>query len=92
MVEAQVTSHIVEPLTEGDFANAVFRLGTMHTRHPLLKEAEQRARVELAAAIIAYDEAPDFALAHRAGYIDLAVQKYAQALAAMLRGEYEEET
>ena len=77
---------------------AVFRLMMMRERHPDLGRREAEARLELAAAIIAMDEADEAAAAvtqgmpqrhtlHEQAAVERAKNAYAQALADLVRGD-----
>ncbi|PUB32535.1 hypothetical protein C8K30_1011061 [Promicromonospora sp. AC04] len=67
-----------------------FRLAVMAERHPALRRAEARARLRLAAAIQAMDEAGSVPGRHDLGEqaaVELASQRYSRALADLVRGE-----
>jgi len=87
-------------ITEEQHVNAVYRLGTMRERHRDLGRAEARAKVELAAAIIAWDNKREICEAAQAAgenprphdlqeqaTVEAALQTYGQVLADLLRGE-----
>lgn len=79
-------------LDDGQRIRAVARLGMMRDRHPELRAAEADARLALAAAIIAWDEAeqaqvPGRHTLHEQAAVNQASTAYAQALADLLRGE-----
>lgn len=79
---------------EAGRVGATYRMATMRERHAELGRAEAQARADLAAAIIAMDEACERAerepwmhsLREQAA-VELAKTRYAQALADLLRGE-----
>lgn len=69
---------------------ATYRLAMHRERHPGLKRAESTARLHLAAAIIAMDEAESQPGRHslqEQAEVERAKDAYAQALADLLRGE-----
>ena len=76
-----------------DFVAAIARLGFAREQHPDLIRAEAHARVELAAAIMALDEAEDTAeergahTMHEQVAVEEATRRFAQALADLVRGE-----
>jgi len=80
---------IVAPSELPDAA-AIFRMSMMRTSHPELGHAEAKARVRLAAAIIAMDEAeaqPERHSLTEQAEVEAAKNEYAQALANLLRGD-----
>lgn len=70
-------------------ASALARLGLAAIHHPELKRAEEDARLKLAVAVIAMDNAAmsGTAIDVFGPVIEDATQQYAQALANLLRGE-----
>lgn len=75
-------------ITESQHVAAVHRLACARQQHPQLRAAEANARVVLAAAIMAMDEACDAgpAVAEQAA-VEQARHAYAVALADLIRGE-----
>lgn len=79
---------------EAGRVGATYRMATMRERHADLGRAEAQARTDLAAAIIAMDEADELARRDPSRHsmqeqarVELAKARYAQALADLLRGE-----
>ncbi|WP_137811329.1 hypothetical protein [Gordonia sp. GAMMA] len=74
--------------TDSQHVAAVYRLACARQQHPQLRTAEANARVVLAAAIMAMDEACDTgpAIAEQAA-VERARHAYAVALADLIRGE-----
>lgn len=70
---------------------AVNRLAFARKQEPELHNASNEARLDLAAAIIAMDEAEDQVPGHHnleeQAQVNAALQRYGQALADLLRGE-----
>lgn len=69
---------------------ATFRLAFAAKQHPELKRAEAEARLDLAAAIMAMDEADGDPMRHslqEQAEVEAATDTYADALANLLRGE-----
>lgn len=81
--------------TEAARVGATFRLAFAGKQHPELRQAEAAARLDLAAAIMAWDEAEDSDevragrrhTLHEQNDVALAKSAYAQALANLIRGE-----
>lgn len=69
---------------------ALFRLAMARESHPELHRAMASARIDLAAAIIAMDEAEDIPgrhNLHEQAAVNEALAAYGQALADLIRGE-----
>ena len=86
------TPHIrvEEPAPTPSAVQAVSRLAFARKQHPDLIKSEAKARVQLAAAIIAMDEAADVPGRHNLqeqASVNVALQVYGQTLADLLRGE-----
>lgn len=86
-----------EQVRETQRIGAVARLAFARKTHPELGRAEASARVDLAAAIMAMDEAEDadghgvhrHSMQEQAA-VEVAVRAYADALAALVRGEVQD--
>lgn len=79
-----------EQVREMQRIDAIARLAFTRGTHPELSRAEASARVDLAAAIMAMDEAADVPGRHNMqeqAAVEVAVRAYADALAALVRGE-----
>lgn len=75
---------------EAQRQNAVHRLALAHQSNPALYRAQARARVDLAAAILAMDDAAAVPGRHNLNEqlaVENALTAYGQALANLLRGE-----
>lgn len=82
-----------EQVREMQRIDAIARLAFARGTHPELNRAEASARVDLAAAIMAMDEAADVPGRHNMqeqAAVETAIRAYANALAALVRGEASE--
>lgn len=82
-----------EQVREMQRIDAVARLAFARGTHPELNRAEASARVDLAAAIMAMDEAADVPGRHNMqeqAEVERAIRAYADALADLVRGEASE--
>ena len=83
-------STIAVTITEEQRVGAVHRLAFAREQHPELSRRLAEAKVELAAAIIAMDEAADIPgrhNLHEQAAVETMTQRYAQALADLVRGD-----